>query len=335
MCRFWRHCGNCVSTPSGELGPGWLRRQKGHLKPSSYQPLESTWRLRVEPRWGGVSLSDIRPSAVQAWLSDLSVGDQASGIKPLSASVVIRTHQVLNAILADAVKDRLLGSNPPSGMRLPKKSRKRPLYLTHDQIAALADASGDHGIVVLLLAYTGIRWGEMAALRLRDLDMLRRRITIAESATQVGSQIYLGTTKGHKHRSVPFPSFLAPELGRACEGKSRDDLVFPNEDGDYLSRPHTESGWLDKAVAKAGIPRATPHDLRHTAASFAVSAGANVKALQRMLGHASAAMTLDIYAELFDDDLDSVAVALDVARGKGVSKSRPTGVQKAANATQK
>jgi integrase len=56
----------------------------------------------------------------------------------------------------------------------------------------------------------------------------------------------------------------------------------------------------------------SPHDLRHTAASLAVSAGANVKAVQRMLGHASAAMTLDVYADLFDDDLDAVAVALNI-----------------------
>ena len=59
------------------------------------------------------------------------------------------------------------------------------------------------------------------------------------------------------------------------------------------------------------LPRITPHDLRHTAASLAISAGANVKAVQRMLGHASASMTLDTYADLFDDDLDAVAVALN------------------------
>ena len=63
------------------------------------------------------------------------------------------------------------------------------------------------------------------------------------------------------------------------------------------------------------FPRVTPHDLRHTAASLAISAGANVKAVQRMLGHASAAMTLDTYADLFDDDLDAVSAALDEAAG--------------------
>jgi integrase len=98
-------------------------------------------------------------------------------------------------------------------------------------------------------------------------------------------------------------------LARQCEGKSRADLLFPGPAGDYLRRPRARSGWWDKAVRVAGLPRLTPRELRHTAASLAVSAGANVKAVQRMLGHASAAMTLDVYSDLFDDDLEAVAVA--------------------------
>lgn len=86
-----------------------------------------------------------------------------------------------------------------------------------------------------------------------------------------------------------------------------------------LPYPNAGSGWFAGAVKRAceedeEFPRVTLHDLRHTAASLAVSAGANVKAVQRMLGHASAAMTLDVYADLFDEDMDSVAVALSDAR---------------------
>ena len=71
--------------------------------------------------------------------------------------------------------------------------------------------------------------------------------------------------------------------------------------------------WFAGAMKRSGVPRITPHDLRHTAASLAVLAGVNVKAVQKMLGHASAAMTLDVYADLFDGDLDSVSDALDHA----------------------
>jgi integrase len=147
---------------------------------------------------------------------------------------------------------------------------------------------------------------------------------VSENAVQVGAAIHVGTTKGHKARSVPLPAFLLDYLARACEGKGRDELVFSGGDGAHLRRPHAECGWLQKAVISSGVPRVTAHDLRHTAASLAVSAGANVKAVQRMLGHASAALTLDIYADLFDDDLEAVAVALDAARadkcGQNVGK---------------
>jgi integrase len=124
---------------------------------------------------------------------------------------------------------------------------------------------------------------------------------------------------------VPLPEFLLPYLARQCEGKSRHDLLWSGDDGGHLKRPHPTSGWSAKAVAESGIPRATPHDLRHTAASLAVSAGANVKAVQKMLGHASAAMTLDIYADLFDDDLEAVATALDQARSRDCVQNVSTG----------
>ncbi|WP_163618012.1 tyrosine-type recombinase/integrase [Microbacterium sp. B35-30] len=79
-----------------------------------------------------------------------------------------------------------------------------------------------------------------------------------------------------------------------------------------------------RALTDAGLPRMTVHDLRHTAASLAIASGANAKAVQRMLGHASAAMTLDVYADLFDDDVDAVSAALDQARTAAiVSKPRP------------
>jgi integrase len=110
---------------------------------------------------------------------------------------------------------------------------------------------------------------------------------------------------------VALPAFVVDELAATCTGKGRDDLIWPARDGGYLAPPATNS-WLAGAVARCqdadkSFPRITAHDLRHTAASLAISAGANVKVVQRMLGHASAAMTLDVYADLFDDDFTAIA----------------------------
>ena len=142
---------------------------------------------------------------------------------------------------------------------------------------------------MLLLAYTGLRWGEAIGMRVHDLDLLRKRASVTENAVQAGGRIHVGTPKAHKQRTVPLPDFLVPYLARQCEGKGRDDLLWPGDSDEHLRRPHPASGWFAKAVTAAGIPHATPHDLRHTAASLAVSAGANVKAVQKLLGHASAA----------------------------------------------
>ncbi|WP_026532542.1 tyrosine-type recombinase/integrase [Arthrobacter sp. H41] len=300
----------------GELGPAWLQRQS-HLKPSSLRPVEAAWRNHVLPVWGIVPVSEVRKTAIQQWVSGLTTGEESAAPprKPKSATVVIRAYGVLAAILDGAVDDRRVLSNPARGITLPRKGKKAHIYLSHKQVHRLAEES-KHETLVLVLAYCGVRWGEAVGLRVRNLDMLKRRINVEENAVEVGGRVEVGTPKNHKRRTVPFPRFLAEPLARQCEVKGRDDLVFPGEAGGYLRSTRVQEdhgGWFSGAVKRAGIPRITPHDLRHTAASFAVSAGANVKAVQRMLGHSSAAMTLDIYADLFDADLDAVADALDHA----------------------
>jgi integrase len=156
-----------------------------------------------------------------------------------------------------------------------------------------------------------LRWGEMAALRVQDFDMLRRPVNVSRSVTESGGLVW-STPKTWERRSVPFPAALRDELAALMVGKGRDDLVFTDQRGGVLRNSNWRARVFRPAVAKCQaadetFPAITPHDLRHTAASLAVSVHANVKAVQRMLGHAKASMTLDIYADLFDEDLDGVA----------------------------
>jgi len=115
-------------------------------------------------------------------------------------------------------------------------------------------------------------------------------------------------------------------------GKGREDLVFASPRGDVLRVSNYRKRFFTPAVEKCQaadktFPTITPHDLRHTAASLAVSAGANLKAVQRMLGHAKASMTLDVYADLFDDDLDGIAVRLDAAIKSAADSLRTKSMQ--------
>lgn len=104
----------------------------------------------------------------------------------------------------------------------------------------------------------------------------------------------------------------AKPIAKMCEGKTRDGLLF-GDGVDYLGRPRSSGAsrsWFMTALDAAGLERMTVHDLRHTPASLAISSGANVKAVQRMLGHVSAAMALDVYADLFDDDLHTISASI-------------------------
>jgi len=291
-----------------ELGGAWLQRQKGHMKPSGWRSYESAWRVHVEPRWGSTALADIRFSDVQAWVSDLSCR-----VGPV---VVETAASVLRRTLEDAVRDKMLASNPARGVKLPKRARRQNVYLTATQLHALADESGRYRGLVLLLGVGGLRWGEAAALRVSDIDWLRRRVSLHRNAVVIGREVHVGTLKSGKDRTVALPQFVIDALAGTAEGRDRDGLLWPSAAGGYLAPPSSTDSWLSGAVARCQgadptFPRITAHALRHTAASLAISAGANVKVVQRMLGHSSAAMTLDVYADLFDSDLDAVADALD------------------------
>jgi integrase len=301
----------------GELGAVWIENQT-HLKPSTFATVEVSWRVHVAPAWGNRRIGDIRHSEVQAWLTKFSAGDG----KPRSATIILRAYGVLAGILDVAVRDRQISSNPARGVKLPRKVKKRRVYLTAAQVEHLAQRAGQHATLVYTLAYTGIRWGEAVGLRVRAIDPERRRMTIEENAVKVGGLIVVGTPKTHEHRSVSYPQFLSEPLASACAGKSPEQLVF-GAGIDHLRTPKSTTGWFRSAVTKCQkddpkFPTVTPHDLRHTAASLAISAGANPKAVQRMLGHASAAMTLDTYADLFEDDLDAVSDRLDAVRQQAV-----------------
>lgn len=291
----------------GELSEAWLASKEKNLKPSSYAPLKASWTNYVKPRWGDTPVSAVRHSDVQAWVDSID----------MSASVVHRAYGILAGILDVALRDRRITVNHARGVALPdRKPARAHRYLTHQQLLALADASGPHGALVLTLGWCGLRWGEAIELRVSDLNLLRRRIRVARAGIEVAGTIHVGTPKNGEARDVPIPKRLVKMLEARCSERGPNDLVFDDGHGNHMRRTRASAkskSWFKTALAKSGIPAMTLHELRHTAASLAVSSGANVKAVQRMLGHASATMTLDTYADLFDDDLDALSKRLDQA----------------------
>jgi integrase len=296
----------------GELARQWLA-SKVNLKPSTAERYRVTIRVQIEPRWGSTRLADVTHSTVQTWVGELA--------DTLSAASVQKAHRVLSLILASAVRDGRLNRNPAADVSLPRVVRREHLYLTHEQVAALADLCDPYRLPVLFLSYTGVRFGELAALRVGRLDLMRRRATIAESVAEVGGRgLVWGTPKGHERRDVPIPRFLVDELAAHVAGRSADDMVFPTVQGGTLRVRAFRRAGLDDAAAAIGVPSLHPHALRHTAASLAIASGADVKVVQQMLGHKSATMTLDLYGHLMSDRLDVVAEALDAARAAALTR---------------
>ncbi len=288
----------------GEWAQRWLDGQ-AHLKPSTHERYAGILREHVLPRWSTVKLADVGHADVQRWVTELAA--------TRSPATVRKVHRVLSLILALAVKDGRLVRNVAAGVSLPRVVTGERRYLTHEQVHALAAACEPHRLVVLFLAYTGVRFGEMAALRVGRVDFLRRRALIAESVTLVRGVQTWGTPKGHERREVPLPRFLVEELAAHVSGRGRDELVFPASSGGALRAGNFQRDRLTGGATAIGVPGLHPHELRHTAASLAIASRADVKVVQQMLGHKSATMTLDLYGHLFGDRLDEVADALDAA----------------------
>ena len=292
----------------GDLSVGWLARQEQTLSPSYYRTISYAYGKHVRPKWAGVAVNRVDSLDVKAWAASITRNGS-------SATVVNRAVGILAGILDDAVEHRALAFNPARRFKRgekPKKSPKRHIYLTEEDVCRLAEESGRHADLVLTLAFTGLRWGEAIALTVADIEFLKRRISVHRNAVLVGQDFEVGQTKGKENRTVPAAASVLSRLAARCDGRSASDLLFPARGGAYLKRPSYDStGWFNRAVERAQVQTITPHDLRHTCASLAVSAGANVLAVSRMLGHKDPSVTLRIYADLFDSDLDAVAVNLD------------------------
>lgn len=201
---------------------------------------------------------------MQAWVTELTETQSPASVRKI--------HRVLSLMLDMAINDSRLARNAAAKVNLPRPIKHDHHYLTHAQVEALALACAHpaevskhrrhderenqtYPLVILFLAYTGVRFGEMAALKVKRLDLRRRRAVIAESVTVVqGIGLVWGTPKTHQRREVPIPHFLVPDLGELITGKAPDDLVFAGIRGGGPLRVSTFRAAFSTAAATIGIP---------------------------------------------------------------------------------
>jgi integrase len=294
----------------------WLG-SRPDLSPKVRRGYEDNWRLRIEPKFGNWPIGRILRENVQEWVNEMT----AAGLGPRT---VRWTHSVLRMTLDHAIVDKKLrGKNPASNVRFPAMGETSHVYLTAVEVAKLAelcDTAADEysraakqGDVVLILAYTGLRFGELTGLNAEDVDLQARRIRVRRSITQLSGRLVEGPPKSRAgRRSVPIPERLAPILQRRIHGRTAGEPAIMSPKGSRLGLENWKRavGWRIR-IAELGRPTMRVHDLRHTYASLARSAGADMKLLQVTMGHASIMVTAHTYADLYDSDLDRVADALD------------------------
>lgn len=310
----------------------------GKKKPSGaslhrYRNALDVWVL---PHWSGRRLSSIRRSEIDAWLSDLMAGTAThrksrqvpgAGLSPASLAAV---WVPFNASLTHAVTLGWLPSNPARGVELPKARAPEKVFLSYQEIERLTHAARDSSgllsdaVMIELMAYAGLRPGEAVALQVGHVDLAARRIRIRRTVTiDADGRSIFGDPKHGERREVPIAPHLIDELRLLTAGRDPTAPLLTTTRGQCINIHNWRNRVWKAALVAAQLDGRglTPKSLRHSAASMAIAAGADVKVVQRMLGHADASMTLNTYADLWPDRLDEVTDAMSRQRALALTPS--------------
>ena len=299
-------------TTVGELAERWFATT-ATLKPKTREDYRSLLHNHILPAFGNRAVASLDTLAVRAWLAGLV----SRGLSPSRAK---HAYYVLYAVLEAAIQAGALVRNPAAGVRAPRSHSREMHFLSAAEVERLAEAIvPPYGVLVRFAAYTGLRAGEIAALRVKRLDLLRGTVRVVEAASEVGGRLIAGPTKTHAERTVRLPRFLRDELAAylASRPRDRDAFVFTAPKGGPLRHHNFYQRQFCPALVRACLPAQIRfHDLRHTCASLLIAQGAHPKAIQAHLGHSSIQVTMDRYGHLLPDALEHLADRLDAARAQ-------------------
>ena len=288
------------STTVGDFARDWLAARAASVKPRTIEQYAEKARA-ITAAIGERSLASLTPATC------------AGVYAPYTAAGQLRTAQlvysVLDMMLSDAVEWHLLDASPMVALHRPKyKLREIDPFDADDAAALLADPA--HGIAWQLLRGTGMRRGEACALRWTDIDLRRARVRVERQLVRAGGKLYEDPPKSDAgKRTIPISAALVEDLRAHLLNQ-----IFICRCGDYVIscdgrrvEPRTVNRWLAAAAARAGVEDAHPHRWRHTYGADAVSAGIDIRVLQRLLGHSNISVTARYYAYVRPDVLRSAA----------------------------
>jgi integrase len=284
---------------------------KGSKKRKTRVDYESIWRTHLQATWAEVPASRVTQIEFMKWLL-------AKGCSPARADKI---HLLMTMILDVGVE----GGRVPRNVLLTKRGRRAksdlpPIpkseqgeALTLKQLIQLAEECSPYSEVILLLGLGGLRFGEVAGLKVSCVDFATNRIHIRESLLEVSGDLYTETPKNHKKRTFVAPQSLMDALKPLCEDKDGESYVFLTGQGTPLRNSNFSKRIYKPALKRLGLPNIRIHDLRHTAVSIAKSVGGDIFDAKNQVGHSDIRTTINIYGHIFEEDSLDLAQKIDIA----------------------
>lgn len=303
----------------------WLENYaKTNVAPSTY----SRYRIIVEghliPALGGYRLSNLQPHLIQQYYTDALQSGRRDGKGGLSKRTVLHHHRVLREALQHAVRWQMIVRNPADAVEPPRPEREERPFLDSQQVALLLQkAEGSRLYVPILLAVTtGMRRGEILALRWQDVDFDKATATVVRNLIRAEGKLEFGEPKTPRsRRTVTLPPITVEALRRHKVQQAREKLRLGPAYEDYglvcaqtngkPYDPREFSKAFTRLAKRAGFPNLRFHDLRHTHASLLLRGGIHPKVVSERLGHSTVSITLDTYSHVVPSLQQEAARAVD------------------------
>ncbi|MHB8262364.1 MAG: tyrosine-type recombinase/integrase [Acidimicrobiales bacterium] len=314
-----------TETTLDEWTARWLA--EGHWKPKTKSGYANVYYAHIAPVLGSLAIQEINRDDIRNLLGQLS---NIRTNQPAGPTLTRSTYTVLRIILRAAVVADVISKNPCIAIPLPRSRRVQQEILTIAQIEQLAEAityphrktAGnnarsvardcypEYGLLIRVAAYTGLRAGEIGALRRKHVNVSAGYLAVEESLSDVGGHLTFGPTKSYRKRNVPVPQMILGLLEAHLNTLPPDAeaLVFTGRAGQPRRHEAFYQRHFQPAARRIGVPNLRFHDLRHTYASLLIAQGAHAKVIQERLGHSSIVVTLDTYGHLFPG-MDTVVTA--------------------------